>query len=206
MRRAIVYWSLGLGVLASGAWVVRGGGVPPWDGLGLAQAAAWRVAAMDPWVEAVTWLGSLFVLVPLTALAAWRLHRTGRRREAGFVLAALLGAAAVSHLVKHWVARPRPDLFPAWVGMPADWSYPSAHAMQATAVALALFLVYGARRRWRIPLVMLLGGVVALVGASRIYLQVHFPTDVLAGVLAAILWVAGLHALIVPRPIEWGER
>jgi membrane-associated phospholipid phosphatase len=157
-------------------------------------------------MEVVTWFGSLFILVPLTVLAAWRLHRAGRGREAGFVLSALTGATALSHLVKHAVARPRPDLFPTWVSMPMDWSYPSAHAMQAAAAGLALWLVFRGRRARRVVLAIVLGCAVALVGLSRIYLQVHFPTDVLLGTIAAALWVAGLHALIVSRPIECVER
>jgi undecaprenyl-diphosphatase len=119
----------------------------------------------------------------------WR----GRRREAGFVLLALLGASALGQLVKPWVARPRPDLFAAWLPMPETWSYPSSHAMQATAAALALILVARHRRAtWVVPL----GFAVLLVGVSRIYLQVHFPSDVIAGTLAAAFWVAGLYALM----------
>lgn len=78
--------------------------------------------------------------------------------------------------------------------MPADGSYPSAHAMQA--VAAALYLV---ARRQGSARVVPLGFAVLLIGLSRVYLQVHFPSDVVAGTLAAALWVAGLHALIFRR-------
>ena len=95
------------------------------------------------------------------------------------------------------MARPRPDLFSTWLDMPGDWSFPSAHAMQATAAALAWLLV---AKHTRISWVILLGLAVLLVGLSRIYLQVHFPSDVVVGILAALLWVAGLHALLLEPP------
>jgi hypothetical protein len=141
-------WSLALLVLAAGArWVCPDGActVPAFDHVGLALAGGWRDPVLDAGMAAVTWLGSLFVLLPLAAWATWRLARAGRARQAGFLLAALLGASALSHVVKLWVARPRPDLFPALVSMPADWSYPSAHAMQARAIAfkfLTLVSIY----------------------------------------------------------------
>jgi undecaprenyl-diphosphatase len=46
---------------------------------------------------------------------------------------------------------------------------------------------------------------VVLVGLSRIYLQVHFPSDVLAGLLAGAFWVSGLHALMFSRPTGYGQ-
>jgi undecaprenyl-diphosphatase len=112
-------------------------------------------------MTAVTWLGSLLLLLPLAAWWAWRLARAGRAGEGSFLLAALLGAAALAHAAKLWVARPRPDLFPAWVTMPADWSYPSAHAMQAAALALALWLAVPAGRRR--------GGLALALGATVVY-------------------------------------
>jgi undecaprenyl-diphosphatase len=194
-------WLLALAALAAGArWVCPDGAcaVPAFDRAGLALAGGWRDPAVDAAMVAVTWLGSLFVLLPLAAWAAWLLARAGRAGEAGFLLAALLGASALSHAAKLWVARPRPDLFPALVAMPADLSYPSAHTMQVAALAMALLLVAPAGR-WRAPLAVMLAGTVALVGLSRIHLQVHFPSDVFVGVLAAAGWVLGLRALLLGR-------
>ncbi|KAF0098496.1 MAG: phosphatase [bacterium] len=194
-------WSLALLVLVAGArWVCPDGvcAVPAFDRAGLVLAGGWRDPVLDTAMAAVTWLGSLFVLLPLAAWAAWRLAHTGRSRQAVFLLAALLGASALAHAAKLWVARPRPDLFPALVTMPADLSYPSAHSMQAAALALALLLVAPAGRG-RAPLAVMLAGTVALVAASRIHLQVHFPSDVFAGVLVAAGWVLGLRALLLGR-------
>jgi len=79
------------------------------------------------------------------------------------------------------------------VAMPGDSSFPSGHAMQITAFALAAILTLAPptqRARW-FALALI---VIVLVGASRLYLQVHFPTDVLAGTAAAALWVFGVAA------------
>jgi len=172
------------------------------DRAGLALAHALRSGWLDAMMQGVTWLGSLILLLPLTVMAALLLRRGRRRREAGFLVFALLGSSALGHVFKLWVARPRPDLFPALLDMPGDWAFPSAHAMQATAAALAwLLVVRQSRAFWAI----LLGLAVLLVGLSRIYLQVHFPSDVVAGTLAAILWVAGLHALLL-QPAADGHR
>lgn len=199
MLKVVMSWALTLAVLVGGAVVVCPDGqcvLTDFDRAGLSLAHALRNERLDGLMPWVTWLGSLLLLLPLTGVAAWFLYRGGRGREAGFVMLAVLGSSALSHLVKLWVARPRPDLFAAWLPVPEDWSYPSAHAMQATAAALALFLV--ARRR-RAATAVALAAAVLLVGMSRIYLQVHFPSDVIAGTLAAALWVVGLYALIFAR-------
>jgi undecaprenyl-diphosphatase len=199
MLKVAMFWGLGLAVLAGGGLLVCPDGhcaVSDFDRAGLALADSLRSAWLDRLMAGATWLGSLWLLLPLAGLAAGRLLWRGRWREAGFVLLALPGASALGHLVKLWVARPRPDLFAAWLPVPEGWSYPSSHAMQATAAALALFLV--ARNRGAKKAVALAAAVL-LVGASRVYLQVHFPSDVIAGTLAAALWVAGLHALVCGR-------
>lgn len=194
IRKAALYWLAGLAVLAAGGLLVCPQGDCPlnaFDRAGLAYAREGLTTGLDPWLRGLTWVGSVFLLLPLAALAAWRLGAAGQWPAGAFVVSALLGATALAHLAKLWVARPRPELFPAELPMPVDWSYPSAHTMQVTALALALYLAGGpAMRRWALPL----GLIVLAVAISRVYLQVHFPSDVLAGMLAAVLWVLGLHA------------
>ena len=205
MRQVVMLWLSSLTVLAAGALAVCPDGrciIGDFDRAGLGLAHALRSGWLDAMMQGITWFGSLLLLLPLTAALAWVLLRSRRRREAGFLVLGLLGSSALSHVFKLWVARPRPDLFPTWLDMPGDWSFPSAHAMQATAAALAWLLV---AERTRIFRAILLGLAVLLVGLSRIYLQVHFPSDVVVGTLAALLWVAGLHALLL-RPAAGGHR
>ena len=164
--------------------------LPAWDQAGLALAHAARVPWLDGVFVVVTWLGSLAVLLPLALLVWWR--RRGER-SASFVALALIGASALGHLLKLIAARPRPDLFPPLMAMPEDWSFPSAHAVQVTAFALAWLLRPGAAPG-RIEIAALIAAV-AVVIASRLYLQVHFPSDVVAGALLATLWVVFLRRL-----------
>ena len=164
--------------------------VPAWDYAGLALAHAVRTPWLDSLFAAVTWLGSLAVLLPLALLVWWR--RRGDR-SAAFVALALIGASALGHMLKLIAARPRPDLFPPPVPMPEDWSFPSAHAVQVTAFALAWLLRPGTSPG-RIEIVVLVAAAV-LVVVSRLYLQVHFPSDVIAGTLLAALWVVLLRCM-----------
>lgn len=207
MRQVLVAWSLCLGTLAGGALLVCPGGhcsIGQFDHFGLGLAHDLRNVTLDQLTLGVTWLGSLALLLPLAALSAWVLVQRGRRLEAGFVMLALLGSSGLSHLTKLWLMRPRPDLFAPDFSMPGDWSYPSAHSMQVMATALALFLVAGRRRTLTLALMLVI--VVMLVGWSRIYLQVHFPSDVVAGLLAGAFWVIGLHALMVSHPANSGKH
>lgn len=161
-----------------------------WDEAGLALAHAARVPWLDSLFVVVTWFGSLAVLLPLALLVWW--WRRGDR-SAAFVALALIGASALGHLAKLVAARPRPGLHPPLIPMPEDWSFPSAHAVQVTAFALGWLLRPGAAPG-RIEIAVLLAAV-AVVIASRLYLQVHYPSDVVAGALLATLWVVFLRRL-----------
>jgi membrane-associated phospholipid phosphatase len=159
----------------------------------LALMDAWRHPALTAAMSGVTWLGSLFVLLPLALVAGWRLAGGRGCRQQAFLPGAVLGAAGLAHVLKWLVDRARPDAFPSLVAMPADASFPSAHALQAAAFVTAWLLWTGGVRRIGPVATGVL--IVLAVGASRIYLQVHFPSDVLFGIIAGVLWAALLHAL-----------
>lgn len=174
-------------------------GPTQWDRSLLALAAELRSPTLDQLFAAATWGGSLFLLVPLTLCAGLLLAAKYRYRDAVFLAAGLAGASILSHVGKLAVERPRPEMFDAITAMPVDHAFPSAHSAQVTAVALAVFLL---ARRAHVAHASLLTAaltvMVALVAVSRIYLQVHFPTDVAAGILMSVLWVLGLAAAMLP--------
>ena len=183
-------------MLASGALLVcpeRPCAVPALDAAGLAALDARRTGWLDRGFMIVTWLGSLYVLLPAALLLAWRASRASLRRAAAFVPIALIGAAILARLAKLAIERPRPDLFPALIAMPDGASFPSAHAMQAAALVAAWLLRPGARFAYGEALVGSL--LIAAVAFSRVYLQVHFPSDVVVGMVAALLWVMALRGL-----------
>ncbi len=196
---ALAWWALIGAVAAAGYWLTAHyPQTAPWwgDRAVLEWIAAHRAPALDAFFAAVTWLGSLYVLAPLALLVLIALLWRGRGCD-GLLLALGLGVAALlSSSLKEWVARARPDLFAPLVPMPGDGSFPSGHMTQAAAFGLAFFLL-GRRREWRgLPaLAVLLLVIAAAVGVSRVYLQVHYPTDVAGGLLLGLAWVLGLEQL-----------
>jgi len=195
---AVLFAIAALAAIAAGTALVCPEGacrIPGLDVRGLALVQGWRSAWLDPASIVTTGLGSLYLLLPVTLLLAWRARRSGAGASAAFVPAALAGAAIIAHLAKLAIDRPRPDLFPALIAMPQDASFPSAHAMQVTAFVAAWLLHPG-----RIPGPgEALAGItlVAAVGLSRVYLQVHFPSDVIFGIAIALLWVMAMRCLPV---------
>lgn len=172
---------------------------PPWDAAVSAFMRSWQTPTLDALFMALTWLGSLVVLLPLALLMAWTLYRRHGPRTACFVPVALLGASLWAHAFKLLVNRPRPDPLAALIDVPDDMSYPSAHTLQVVAFALASLLCPKLRCHTSTALALLL--MALLVGISRLYLQVHFASDVVFGAAAAVLWVLALRSL----PI-WKER
>jgi undecaprenyl-diphosphatase len=132
-----------------------------------------------------------FVLV-----LAWRRHF----RESLFAAIALLGSALLNVGAKHTFERVRPAL---WVSIAPErtYSFPSGHAMGSMTLALTLLLLcWSSRTRWgtswRWPMAVL-GAVFALwVGWARVYLGVHYPSDILAGWCAAAVWTGGAYGLV----------
>lgn len=159
------------------------------DAAWLALMHSWQHPWLTAGMGAVTWLGSLFVLLPLAVLAGWG-------RAGGFLLpAALLGASGIAHAIKWLVDRARPDDYPSLIVMPADASFPSAHAMQAAALVTAWLLWSGNSER--IGHVVIGALLVLVVAFSRTYLQVHFLSDVLFGMVVGLLWALLLNTLPV---------
>lgn len=196
---ALAWWTLIPAVAAAGYWLTAHYPQPaPWwgDRAALEWMAAHRAPALDAFFAAVTWLGSLYVLAPLALLVLLALLWRGRGCD-GLLLALGLGVAALlSSTLKELIARARPELFAPLAPMPGDGSFPSGHMTQAAAFALAFFML-GRRREWRgLPALGVLLALIAVsVGVSRVYLQVHYPTDVAAGLLLGLAWVLGLEQL-----------
>ncbi len=150
--------------------------------------------ALDMFFVAVTWLGSIFVLLPVTLALTWRLLQHGNTAAAAMLPLAVGGAWLLAHAGKWLVERPRPALHAPLASMPTDMSFPSAHTMQIAAFALAWMVAPGVQREWHSLLAATL--LIVLVALSRLYLQVHFPSDVLFGLIATTGWVLGLRLLL----------
>lgn len=162
----------------------------PWDISILERLSDVRTPGLDRAMLSITWLGSLFILAPAALIIGIRLAGLGQKNQACLLVSALFGAALLGRIAKWWIERPRPD-FHSWLSsLPFDSSYPSLHTMQGVAFFLALALILGKKSFW--PLAFAMAAVIAI---SRLYLQVHFPTDVIAGAVTAAIWTLTLYKM-----------
>lgn len=142
----------------------------------------------------ITHLGGTVSLGLATAIVAGLLAFERRYRPALLVLVAVLGGTVLSSALKLGLDRPRPDLVPHLVDVVSP-SFPSGHAMLSTVVYLTLGLLLArfefARPGTRLYVVGSALALVLLIGASRVYLGVHWPSDVLAGWCLGAAWAIG---------------
>ncbi len=154
---------------------------------------------LNPIFYLATWLGTLYGLSFQTVIVGYWLYRrkpVAWRSRLGLIILALLGAAIGMTLLKQGFARPRPSIFePAY--HISTYSFPSGHAMAAAAwygsLALALSYGHGQQRRWGI--IGALAAMAVLIGTSRVVFAVHYPTDISAGWIGGIAWLACLRAI-----------
>lgn len=149
-----------------------------------------------PWVEEMardfTSMGGAAILIFLVLATATYLLLAGKRHAAIFLVVAAGGGQVLSSLFKLGFARPRPDLVPhgAYV---YSASFPSGHAMVSAVTYLTLGALLARMHRPPALKAFFLGIAIALtlmVGTSRVYLGVHWPTDVVAGWAAGSVWAS----------------
>jgi undecaprenyl-diphosphatase len=147
-------------------------------------------------MEAITQLGGGWFLWPFGAIIVAVLLWERRREEAALFAVAVVGAEAINESLKLMFHRPRPEAYFGFP-LPGTYSFPSGHSFLSFCFYLALAEImiepeWTAARQW----VVWLGAVilVLLIGLSRVYVGVHYPTDVLAGYTAAIAWTALVRA------------
>jgi undecaprenyl-diphosphatase len=177
-----------VGWAAGELWLAIAG---PADLDAVRDLAAERTATLTDLARIITWAGSALVLVPLALICCVALARAGLQREALAVALGLGGAMLLSYLTKQLVSRPRPPV--EHLQRVTGASFPSGHATQASAFWFALVLVLpaaGASRAaiWLAAAFALV--IVLAVAASRVYLGVHYPADVVAGILLGTSWTA----------------
>lgn len=140
----------------------------------------------------LTALGGMPVLGLVTLTVCGYLVLARRRQAAAVVAVATLGALLLSTVLKDLIDRTRPDLVPHGARVYTA-SFPSAHAMHSASIYLtlgALLARVEKRRRIKMFILTIAATTTLLVGISRVYLGVHWPTDVLAGWTAGAGWAA----------------
>ncbi len=142
-------------------------------------------------------IGTRFGVIPLDILVLVVLLRRRRWGDVLFWSLAIGGAALLNLAAKQLFARIRPAL---WLSIAPEttFSFPSGHAMASTALVTALLVLLWPTR-WRSLVLGFGAAFVVLVGLSRVYLGVHYPSDILAGWAASVAWVVGVSAVLYGR-------
>jgi undecaprenyl-diphosphatase len=150
-------------------------------------------------LSAITFLGSQAVVIVASGCFAILMLWNRRRDRAMLVVATIAGAEVLLSILKNHFHRQRPDPF-FDERLPPSYSFPSGHALLSFCCYGLLAALGGASLRGRIRWLIRIcaAALILAIGLSRIYLGVHYPTDVIAGYLAAMAWTA-VVALIYMR-------
>lgn len=163
----------------------------------LLQAKVLAGPGLDGFFVVVSKLGyegviamDLVLVLTLLALKHWR--------EAIFAATAFVGSSLLNVGAKQFFQRDRPTLWES-ISPEDTFSFPSGHAMGSmTLVMTAILLAWPSRWRW--PVLLFASAFAVLVGYSRVYLGVHFPSDILAGWMAGTAWVVGVYLVLFHVP------
>jgi len=174
------------------AQLVRGGYTQRFD----ETVLRWMQAHQTPWLEAlmieVTMLGTWIVVLSIVSIAGLFLWLTRHRYSAVLLLVATAGGIGLNNILKVGFSRPRPHIF-EWGTTASSWSFPSGHAMSATVVYVTVaYLAARLQKKYvaRLATLVIAAVIVATICFSRLYLGVHYPSDVIAGVIIGLSWAA----------------
>lgn len=185
-----------LGLTLFAAFALDGGtrGFDEWLLRGLRDPVDLAVAIGPMWfqelVRDVSALGSTGILTGVVLVVAGYLVVIHARREALFLVVAVSLGTLLNRILKLAIARPRPDIVPHGTYV-SNESFPSGHAANSAIVYLVLAMMIATLVTSRAGKIYVYAAsifVVAIVGLSRIYLGVHYPSDVIAGWMVGAIW------------------
>jgi membrane-associated phospholipid phosphatase len=182
--------SLGAGIIYARSLIAVGEWTQgfPWEHDLLAAVHRVQVsAAVDRALLILPWFGTNITLLPLSLVAAIWLVRRGQRHLATHLVVLQFGTLTLSAVLKAFYDRPRPTLW-EHRGQFAWASYPSGHAIASVAVPFTIAIMLWRARGWRWPFAVATAMLV-VTSYSRLYLGVHWPSDVIAGLLMGVVWL-----------------
>jgi undecaprenyl-diphosphatase len=183
---------LGTYGFATFAGRVTSGRTQTFDDAVLRWIAAHRSPVLESLMLEITFLGTGTVVMMIVGVSGMFLWLTKHRFSALLLLIATVGSIVLNNLLKLGFGRPRPKVF-EWGTDVMSWSFPSGHAMSAAVVygtVAYLAARLQARHLHRVATLMGAAILIVLIGFSRLYLGVHYPTDVIAGVIIGLAWAA----------------
>ncbi len=158
-------------------------------------------AGWDMFFVRMSAIGYLYGVIPVDIVLVFVLAVRRKLHEGLFAGFAIAGSALLNLGAKQLFARARPTLWES-IAPESSFSFPSGHAMGSMTLACVLVLLAW-HTRWRWPVLAVSAIFVALVGLSRVYLGVHYPSDILAGWTAALVWTVGMYALVFNHRRPW---
>ena len=169
---------------------------------------SWIHAHANPVLDqvffAVTMLGNIEVILPVSLLILAFFLFKKQRRNALILFFGVGGAAAANLILKLSFQRDRPTFWQSMI-TETGYSFPSGHAMVTSALVLCLIVILW-QTKWRIASIVIGSIVIVLVGISRLYLGVHYPTDVIAGWSVSAIWVAIIAVIVKFASYEFHKR
>ncbi len=141
-----------------------------------------------------TQLGGVIAVIAITA-GILLLLVLRRKYKAALIVGAAVGGAAILNLVLKFIfERARPDLWDQLI-METSYSFPSGHAMISSALGIAIIIAFW-NTRYRLVTLILSTLYILIIGFSRLYLGVHYPTDILAGWLVTGAWLVIIMVIV----------
>ncbi|MEH2062874.1 MAG: phosphatase PAP2 family protein [Nostoc sp.] len=168
----------------------------PWDVPILLAVHSTANPQLDVLAVTLAIIGLPWTAIPILGAIALILLLQKRWRSLAYLLTASVGSIIINRAAKELMHRVRPQLWQS-IAPESSFAFPSAHAMTSiTLVAILLFLTWASSWRW---LVLIFGSLyVIAIAWCRLYLGVHFPSDILAGWMVAFGWTTGVSLIIKP--------
>lgn len=183
----------GFGLIAA---AVRYQAFPGTDERLAAWIQGWESPSLTAWMAFFSRMGTGLPLVLLIVAIMVLLYRIlGFRRELLLIAFTAAGSGLLNVALKQLFRRPRPEAYR--LAEAAGFSFPSGHSMAAFSLYALLALLlwpYIRRPAGRLALLLAMFSLIAAIGLSRIYLGVHYPSDVLGGYVASTCWITAVLA------------
>lgn len=177
---------------------VRKGSTQPFDDAIMHWVAAHQNPTVERMMLEVTSLGTGVVVGMIVLIAGLFLWLNHHRHSAVLLIAATMGGLVLDNLLKVGFNRPRPQIF-EWGTHAASSSFPSGHAMSSVIVYGTVTYLAARLQRSSASRVLTFAFaaiVVILISVSRVYLGVHYPSDILAGLLIGLAWAGFCMAIL----------
>ncbi len=191
LRRAYAWGLLSVILFAIVGILVWTEGASEFDESVISAVQGWESPELTRVMESFSWLGSTVVVIVLAvSILLFLAFVLGHRKELLLFVAVIGGAPLLNVFLKSWFKRERPDIHR--LVEEAGYSFPSGHSMAAFALySILTYLLWKHLNgsAGKMLLVLIGSAIVICIGLSRIYLGVHYPSDVLGGYLASGVWL-----------------